>query len=127
MIVLCVQGAETEGEDMITLEKLNELGCDTGEGLKRCLNDEGFYLKLVPGAFEKTRYEELEKKTLEGDLEAAFDDAHALKGVLSNLAITPLNDVVSEITEHLRAKENMDYSALFSKMWDIYHKFEELL
>ena len=112
---------------MITIEKLNELGCNTAEGLERCLNDEGFYLELLPGAFEKKRYEELENKIRSKDTEAAFDEAHALKGVLSNLAITPLFDVLSEITEDLREKKDMDYSGLISKMWEVYGSFEELM
>ncbi len=112
---------------MITVEKLKELGCNADEGLERCLNDEGFYLELVPGAFEKKKYEELERHIKEGDLSAAFDEAHALKGVLSNLAITPLFNVVSEITELLRAKKETDYSGLISSMWETYGKFEKEL
>lgn len=112
---------------MITVEKLKELGCNTEEGLGRCLNDESFYLGLVPGAFERKRYEELEDKIKKGDLLAAFDDAHALKGVLSNLSITPLLDVISRITEELREKKEMDYSGLISEMWEVFGRFEELI
>ena len=35
-----------------------------------------------------------------------------LKGVLGNLAITPLFEPMSEITELLRVKEDADYPAL---------------
>ena len=112
---------------MITVEKLENLGCNTAEGLERCLNDESFYLSLVPGAFEKKRYEELEGLIKKADLKAAFDEAHALKGVLSNLAITPLFDCISEITERLRAGDQGDYTALLSRMWEIYSEFEKNL
>ena len=109
---------------MITVEKLELLGCNTAEGLERCLNEESFYLELLPDAFDKKRYEELENSIKSGDLTKAFDEAHALKGILSNLAITPLLNVISEITEHLRGKEETDYGELLSRMWDIYGKFE---
>ena len=33
---------------MLTVEKLKEYGADTGEGLNRCMNNEAFYLRLVP-------------------------------------------------------------------------------
>ena len=112
---------------MITIEKLEQLGCNTAEGMERCLNDESFYLSLVPGAFERKRYEELERMIRESDLKAAFDEAHALKGVLSNLSITPLLDCVSEITERLRAGDKGDYSAILSRMWEICSRFEGML
>ena len=32
---------------MLTVDKMKELGCNTAEGLGRCLNNEMFYLNLV--------------------------------------------------------------------------------
>ena len=112
---------------MITIEKLKELGCNTEEGLERCFGDESFYLGLVPGAFEKERYEKLDSLIKEGRLTEAFDEAHALKGVLANLSITPLYDVVSEITELLRAKTETGYSPLLEKMWEVFASFSDAL
>ncbi|MBQ6966804.1 MAG: Hpt domain-containing protein [Lachnospiraceae bacterium] len=112
---------------MITIEKLKELGCNTDEGLTRCFGDESFYLGLVPGAFEKERYEKLDKLIKDGNLNDAFEEAHALKGVLANLSITPLFEMVSEITELLRARTETDYSPLIDKMWEIYGSFEAML
>ncbi len=112
---------------MITIEKLKELGCNTDEGLTRCFGDESFYLGLVPGAFEKGRYEKLDKLVKEGNLGDAFEEAHALKGVLANLSITPLLEVINEITELLRARTETDYSSLLDRMWKIYGSFEGLL
>lgn len=112
---------------MITVEKLKELGCNTDEGLARCLGDESFYLGLVPGAFEKERYEKLDKFIKEGNLSDAFEEAHALKGVLANLFITPLLEIINEITDLLRARTEMDYSSLLDRMWEIYGSFERLL
>ncbi len=109
---------------MITVEKLNELGCNTSEGLERCFNDEEFYLGLIPEAFSGERYKALDEKVKAKDLEGAFEEAHAIKGVLANLALTPLYDVVSEITELLRSRTDTDYSPLLNKMWDIKAKFD---
>jgi hypothetical protein len=53
-------------------------------------------------------------QNLENDLQAAFEAAHSLKGVLGNLALTPLLDPVKEITELLRSKTEMDYSELLA-------------
>ena len=56
--------------------------------------------------------EALEKK----DLNAAFDAAHALKGVLGNLSLTPLVEPTSEMTELLRAGKDEDYQAWWNKI-----------
>lgn len=52
----------------------------------------------------------------DGDLAGAFDTAHALKGVLGNLFLTPVYEPVSEITELLRAKQEADYAPLIDRI-----------
>ena len=49
------------------------------------------------------------------DLNAAFEEAHALKGVLANLEMTPVLTPITEITELLRARKDMDYDPLLEK------------
>ena len=101
---------------MITIEILNQFGADTKEGLARCLNDEEFYLELIPDALERNRYEEIERLLSENNLSAAFEASHALKGVLGNLALTPIYEPCSEMTELLRANTDRDYSELIKKV-----------
>ena len=101
---------------MITIEQLEAFGANTKEGLERCLNDEGFYLSLIPSALDGSSYEGLEKALANKDLESAFEAAHALKGVLGNLALTPIYEPMSEITELLRAKTDTDYSELLNRV-----------
>ena len=111
---------------MITVKKLKELGCDTDKGLERCLGDEDFYLEFVPDALKKERYEKLEALIKNKDLDAAFEAAHGLKGILANLSLDPLTEPVSEMTELLRARTDTDYSGLLTKMWERYSLFEKL-
>lgn len=101
---------------MLTIDVLNEFGADTKEGLARCLDDEEFYLDLIPEALERGRYEELKKLLEEKNINAAFEAAHALKGVLGNLALTPIYNPTSEMTELLRAGKDMDYTELIDKV-----------
>ena len=108
---------------MITTEKLREFGADTDTGLKRCMNNEGFYIRLVVKALEDRRVYELGKLTEAGDFEAAFEVAHALKGMFSNLALDPIAVPVSEITELLREKKETDYRLLVA---EIESRFEDL-
>ena len=49
-----------------------------------------------------------------GDFATAFDAAHALKGVMGNLALTPIFAPASQLTEVLRARLQQDCMALVS-------------
>ncbi len=109
----------------MTVEKLKELGADTEQGLMRCGNNQEFYLRLVGMALEQKGYDELEKQIKETRLTEAFEAAHALKGVLANLSLTPIYEPVSEMTEMLRAKQEADYSPLLAKMWEERKRFIE--
>lgn len=99
---------------MITIEKLNAFGANTAEGLSRCYGNEMLYLRLVGMIPAEANFDKLEQALKEKDLDAAFEAAHALKGVLGNLSLTPMYETCSEITELLRAHTDMDYSQLLS-------------
>ena len=75
---------------MLTVDSLKAFGANTEEGLGRCMNNEAFYLRLVGMALQDGNYEALRTSLEAGDLKAAFEAAHSLKGVLANLALTPL-------------------------------------
>ena len=103
---------------MITLEALKGYGADTDEALARCMNNEEFYLKLVGKSLDDGNYEKLKEMIKEKKLEEAFAAAHALKGLVTNLALTPLAEPIIEITEGLRAREDRDYSEPLARMDD---------
>ena len=96
----------------MTLGDLIAFGANVDEGLSRCMNNEAFYLRLVETLKGEKGFEMLQAAIDAGDLDAAFEAAHALKGVLGNLSITPLYEPVAEITELLRVKQDADYPAL---------------
>ena len=100
---------------MLTIEKLREYGADVNEGLARCMNMEEFYLTLVGKVLEDNKLPLLEQQIAEGDLDEAFETAHALKGMYANLSLSPLTRPVGEITELLRSRTNTDYSALLAE------------
>lgn len=95
---------------MLTMEKLRMFGADTDDGLKRCMNNETFYLMLVNKAMQDDSYDRLKQAVDAGDLERGFEIAHALKGVTGNLSLTPIRKPVTEITELLRNRADTDYS-----------------
>lgn len=108
---------------MLTIDGLKAFGADTQNGLERCMNNEAFYLKLVTKCASDTSCEKLKEAISAGDLNAAFETAHSMKGVYGNLALTPLYESVSEITELLRAGTQTDYAPYVAKITE---KFEEL-
>ncbi|MBQ3866145.1 MAG: Hpt domain-containing protein [Clostridia bacterium] len=89
---------------MLTLDGIRSLGANTDEGLARCLNNEAFYLRMVGMALQDKNFDELKGAVEGADSAAAFACAHALKGVLGNLSLTPLFDPAARLTEVLRGK-----------------------
>ena len=100
---------------MLTLDKLKDYGANVDEALVRCMNKEDFYLMLVNKVLADTRLVQLEGQLGEKDLDAAFETAHALKGMYANLSLDPLTKPVSEMTELLRSRTDTDYSSLLSE------------
>ena len=96
---------------MLSIQKLQELGVNTKEGLERCLNNEMFYFKMVKKAMADDSVEKLKLAIEANDLDKAFEIAHNLKGVTGNLALTSLYEPVAEMTDLLRERKQMDYSA----------------
>ncbi len=101
---------------MITIGKLREFGADVDEALKRCMNNEAFYLRLVEKAALDPSFDRLKEAVDAGDLEKGFELAHALKGTMGNLSLTPIFRPVVEITEHLRGREQMDYTPCLNEI-----------
>ena len=96
----------------MTIADLISFGADVTEGLKRCLNNEAFYLRMVKMIPGDPNFQRLEDSIGTGDLATAFEAAHALKGATANLSLTPILAPVAELTELLRARTAIDYSAL---------------
>ena len=108
---------------MMTIDSLRAFGADVDAGLTRCLNKEDFYLMLVNKAREDQKLTELAQQLGDRNLDAAFETAHALKGMYANLSLTPLTEPVSEMTELLRKRTDTDYSAL---LYEAQMQFEKL-
>ena len=104
---------------MITVEKLKEYGANTEEGLSRCLNNEAFYLRMVKMGLNDKHFDQLQEAVASGNAKEAFEAAHALKGVMGNLSLTPVYDPVCALTEALRGKEEIgDVSGLVQQVID---------
>ena len=101
---------------MLTLDALRSWGANVDEAMQRCLNNESFYLMLVQKGLQDPNFERLPEAVAAGDMEKAFDAAHALKGVTANLALMPILKPVQEITELLRNRTDTDYAPLLNEI-----------
>ena len=89
----------------MTLEDLKAYGANTEEGLARCLNNEAFYLRMVNLALADKYFDELKRAMDAGEARAAFEAAHALKGSIGNVALTPIYRPACALTELLRGAD----------------------
>ena len=107
----------------MTLDDLIAYGANVEEGLGRCMGNEAFYLRLVETIKDEQGFDTLKQAVAEGRLKDGFEAAHGLKGALANLAITPLLEPVSEITELLRAETDTDYQPLIDRIMEERKRF----
>ena len=111
---------------MLTVDALKAFGADTEDAVARCMGKEDFYLMLVNKAIDDTNHEKLRDAVARKDYEAGFSAAHALKGIITNLSLTPMVRPVTEITELLRNNTDTDYSGLLDDIEAQRSKLEAL-
>ncbi len=111
---------------MLTVNKLKTYGADVESGLARCMNNEAFYLKMVNMAAEDAGFERLKAAVESKETPRIFEAAHALKGMLGNLALTPLFQPASEMTELARAGKDADYASLCDGIFDRLRELQAL-
>ena len=100
----------------MTIDSLKKFGANVDEGLERCMGMEDFYLEMIELGLADERFELLGQQLDALNYDEAFETVHALKGVIGNLALGPLYNTIFDMTEHLRAKEDVDYKALYEKL-----------
>lgn len=112
---------------MLTIEKLNEFGVNTNEGLERCLNNKDLYFRLINKLILDESFFDLKEEIEKKNFELAFQISHSLKGVLGNLAITPLYKIIYELTELLRAKKDIDYKGYIDELLNKRNELESVI
>lgn len=87
---------------MLTLEALRAYGANVDEGLARCINNETFYLRMVSMVLSDGNFDKLKAAVEAGDCPAAFEAAHALKGAIGNVSLTPVYKPVCAFSDLLK-------------------------
>lgn len=84
-------------------DRLAAYGCSIDAAMGRFLHNEEFYAVCYEKFLADKSFAGLGKSLGAGDVQAAFEAAHELKGVSANMGITPVYDLLAELVEELRA------------------------
>ena len=87
---------------MMSIEALKEAGINVDDGLSRCLGKEDFYLKMVNLGLNNQNFQLLLPALQKKNYKNAFELCHSLKGVIGNLSLSPLYELICNLTEKLR-------------------------
>ncbi len=107
-------------------QQLEECGADVETTLKRFMNNDAIYQKFLGKFPNDPNYANLGTNLETGAFEEAYKCAHALKGVVGNLGLTPIYEKVSTLVEELRNKaaEEVD-AARANELWQEIKKVYE--
>ncbi len=99
------------------IEKLRNADCDVDMALARFVDDVELYTEYYAQLLNDEGFELLGDALNDGNKQEAFDHAHALKGIIGNMGLTPLYEIICDIVEPLRIDEDDD----------VYENYEKLL
>lgn len=111
---------------MSLIDQLTKYGADI-EGIQtRFAGDEELYAKCFELLLSDTNFQTLGDNIAEADYHAAFKSAHALKGVIGNMGLTPLYNMVSDFVEDLRSEAAGDADAVSAAYLSIMKEYDLL-
>lgn len=122
--VFCGKSEENGMSDR--LDKLAALGCDIDGAMERFLEDEEFYFDCYDKVLVDPGFEALKAALEEHNIKEGFDYAHTLKGVLANLGMNSLYDIIVEIVESLRAGSDAGLMDKYDKLMTEREKYLEI-
>lgn len=99
-------------------ERLRVAGADMDGAMNRLMNDEKLYATCFNYFMEDPSFAALGEALRAKDYAAAFEAAHALKGVAGNLGLTQLYQLSGQLVEPLRhgRPESADLERLYDTL-----------
>jgi len=92
--------------------------------LDRFMDDEELYDSCLREFVDTNDMDTLKNSLNTGEFDAAFESAHAFKGVSGNLGLTPLFDSACVLVESLR---NKSYDNVNKEYEDVERKMQEFI
>lgn len=107
-------------------EKMVTYGADVPTALERFAGDEDLFEMCFHMLLDDVNFGFLKEQIEAKDYENAFKSAHALKGVISNLELTPLSKAVNCIVESLRSENYSNIDTEYIDVEEEYNRLKEL-
>jgi len=105
---------------------LREYGADVEGTLERFMGDKGLYNQCLYMLFDDENFNKLLDATNSLDVSGAFSAAHALKGAVANLGLTPLFNSISALVEVLRPGGFVDFKEYSDKVFSDFNELKNL-
>ena len=107
--------------------KLKDAECDVEGALARFLDDEELYIQFYGELLQDDNFDSLGVALEEGRLYEAFEFAHALKGIICNMGLTPMFNIVCDIVEPLRINSADGVKENYQELLALREKFSEFI
>ncbi|MEG0289957.1 MAG: Hpt domain-containing protein [Erysipelotrichaceae bacterium] len=102
------------------MEQLKLYGADIEGTMNRFLNDVDLYISCFETFLKDEAFDKLGNAIQKNDYQSAFDYAHTLKGVVGNMGLTPMYQIISKMVEKLRNNQhdslNEDYQLIMEQL-----------
>jgi HPt (histidine-containing phosphotransfer) domain-containing protein len=108
-------------------EKLRQAECDVDGALARFLDDKELYVQFYSELLQDDAFALLGEALENGKLCEAFEYAHTLKGIIGNMGLTPLFEVVCDIVEPLRINSEDGVKENYDELLQLRDKFSEFI
>lgn len=102
--------------------KLTEAGFDIEDAMGRLGGDKSLFERLLKMMLDNTSYDEMLAAFDANDVHAAFEAAHALKGVSGNMSMKNVYESIVPLVEKLRADDLEGARPLLQPVKDSYEK-----
>ena len=106
---------------------MTEAGVDVKDGMGRFVGKLDLFVKIFRKYDDDNNMDLLRDAMEAGNVDAAFNAAHTLKGVCGNLSMKKMFDVASEMTEFLREKDMDSARQMMPKLEEEHQKIKTLL
>lgn len=97
-------------------ELLKSVGINYDEGVKRFSGKKVLYEKFLRKFTEDDNFDSLREELQKGNLDAAFRNAHALKGITGNLSMNKFYKKLNGVVEALRGRDEAKAKKLFAEL-----------
>ena len=113
--------------DATVKEKLMGLGVEVDEALHRLMDSEDLYVAVLKQFRDDSNLERLDRALSQGDVREAFEAAHTLKGVISNLGMEGMMKQLHPVVETLRSGSMDGVADMLPDLRQIYDETKEII